>query len=144
MFSIKGGGPGVLNYHNDTGKMFGDFKPYNMKKTYYSVESCASGTCMYEVEEPEPEQTEELVVPKPEQDVANNKSVVVVSNPKLKHVHDNDIDDAHLRDDVHSGGQDFPKNKPARKLFVPKKIAHEDEIVTILRKLIEKKMINSK
>ena len=70
MFSIKytgshsvgDGGTGVLNKSKKTGKLFGHFNPYNMKckncknvkKTFYSLEKCGSGLCVYEVEMKEP------------------------------------------------------------------------------------------
>ena len=64
MFSIKykgsdsvgDGGTGTLNKSKKDGSLFGDFKPYNMKRenehTFYSLEKCGSGLCVYEVERP--------------------------------------------------------------------------------------------
>ena len=61
MFTVryKGqGGTGTLNKSKKDGSLFGDFKPYNMKRenkhTFYSLEKCGSGLCVYEVEMKEP------------------------------------------------------------------------------------------
>ena len=63
MFSIKykgsdsvgDGGTGTLNKSKKDGSLqFGDFKPYNMKceneHTFYSLEKCGSGLCVYEID----------------------------------------------------------------------------------------------
>ena len=58
MFTVryKGqGGTGTLNKSKKDGSLqFGDFKPYNMKRenehTFYSLEKCGSGLCVYEID----------------------------------------------------------------------------------------------